>query len=209
MTDEELKELVASLSRGHSKMDQRMEETRQLIDDNRLQMKETDRRMKETDQQIKETGRQIKELGRQLGGLGNKFGSFTEGLALPSMTKILSDKFGMTTINPSVRVKDRAGHAYELDVLAYANGENNRAFIVEVKSHLREESIQQLLQQLAAFPRLFPELADKALYGILTAVDASEALKQKVLEQGLYFAEIHDEQFSLNVPDDFIPRRFH
>ena len=38
---------------------------------------------------LQETDRQIRELGKQIGGLGNKFGSFTEGLALPSMQKIL------------------------------------------------------------------------------------------------------------------------
>nr|NCS30802.1 DUF3782 domain-containing protein [Microcystis aeruginosa F13-15] len=44
---------------------------------------------KETDRQLKETDKQLKELGKQIGGLGAKFGSFTEGLALPSMETIL------------------------------------------------------------------------------------------------------------------------
>ncbi|NTV95645.1 MAG: DUF3782 domain-containing protein, partial [Thiobacillus sp.] len=52
MSDDELKELVASLTVSQ-----------------------------------KETDRQLKELGKQIGGLGNKFGSFTEGLALPSLAK--------------------------------------------------------------------------------------------------------------------------
>ncbi len=45
--------------------------------------------LQETDRKFQETDRQIRELGKQIGGLGNKFGSFTEGLALPSMQKIL------------------------------------------------------------------------------------------------------------------------
>jgi hypothetical protein len=60
---------------------------------------ETDRQLKETalllreksletDRKFQETDRQIKELGKQIGGLGSKFGSFTEGLALPSMEAI-------------------------------------------------------------------------------------------------------------------------
>ncbi|MFM7613552.1 MAG: hypothetical protein ACKO4R_04835, partial [Synechococcales cyanobacterium] len=44
------------------------------------------------------------ELGKQIGGLGAKFGSFTEGLALPSMETILHQQFGMEIISPSVRV---------------------------------------------------------------------------------------------------------
>ena len=34
--------------------------------------------------------KQLEELGKQIGGLGEKFGGFTEGMALPSMTKILT-----------------------------------------------------------------------------------------------------------------------
>lgn len=188
MTDQELKDLVTSLAINQQKMSEEAALSRQ-----------------EVDRALKETDKAIKELSKQIGGIANKFGSFTEGLALPSMTKILSEQFGMTTINPSVRVRDKSGNEQEIDVLAYTNGDINTAIIVEVKSHLREESIEQLLKQCRNFRVLFPELADKKLYGILAAVDASQQLQQKVLAQGLYFAKIHDEQFSLCVPKDFKP----
>ncbi|MCF7988048.1 MAG: DUF3782 domain-containing protein, partial [Methylovulum sp.] len=90
MTDDELKQLVASLAIAQKKTDK--------------QFKETDKQIKKTDKQIKETSKQLKELGQQIGGLGKKFGSFTEGLALPSMTKILRERFKMEVISPSVRV---------------------------------------------------------------------------------------------------------
>ena len=90
----------------------------------------------------KQTDRQIKELGKQIGGLGAKFGSFTEGLALPSMEKILRQRFGMEVVSPSVRVSKEGQHL-EIDVLAYTNGNLNIAYIVEVKSHAREDSITQ------------------------------------------------------------------
>jgi hypothetical protein len=60
--------------------------------------------------------------GKQIGGLGAKFGSFTEGLALPSMETILQQRFGMTVVMPRVRAK-RNGEHLEIDVLAYANGD--------------------------------------------------------------------------------------
>ncbi|ASF45430.1 DUF3782 domain-containing protein [Methylovulum psychrotolerans] len=195
MTDQELKDLVASLAINQQKMSEEAALSRQEA---AISRQEVDRALKETD-------KAIKELSKQIGGIANKFGSFTEGLALPSMTKILSEQFGMTTINPSVRVRDKSGNEQEIDVLAYTNGDINTAIIVEVKSHLREESIEQLLKQCRNFRVLFPELADKKLYGILAAVDASQQLQQKVLAQGLYFAKIHDEQFSLCVPKDFKP----
>ena len=184
MTDDELKELVASLA---------------------IAQKETDRQLQETGLQLKETDKQLRELGKQIGGLGEKFGGFTEGLALPSMTKILTEQFGMEVVTPRVKVR-KQGQTLELDVFAYANSEQNTAFVVEVKSHLRPEGLDQLRQTLARFRQFLPEHADKKLYGILAVVDAPEELRQEVLASGLYLAGIHEDQFQLQVPSDFQPR---
>jgi hypothetical protein len=62
--------------------------------------KETERRFQETDHEIRNTDRQIRELGKQIGGLGEKFGSFTEGLALPSMERLLRQRFGIRRREP-------------------------------------------------------------------------------------------------------------
>ena len=168
---------------------------------------ETDRQLKETDLQIKETGQQIKELGKQIGGLGSKFGSFTEGLALPSMEKILRQRFGMKIVSPSVRASENGKHM-EIDVLAYSNGDLNTAYIVEVKSHAREDSITQLKSILQRFRTFFPEHKNKQLYGILAAVDMSPELRQKTLQEGFYVARIHDQVFELDTPENFQPQGY-
>ena len=193
MTDDELKQLVASLAISQKETDK--------------QIKETDRQFKETDRQFKETDKQLKELGKQIGGLGKKFGSFTEGLALPSMTKILRERFQMEVISPSVRVS-KNGIDAEIDVLAYANSRINEAYVVEVKSHLREEGISQLKEIMDNFRLLFPEHQDKKLYGIIAAVDISAALKKRVLDAGFYVARIQDDTFSLDTPLGFKAKAF-
>jgi hypothetical protein len=172
-----------------------------------LQLKEVSQAQKETDLQQKETARQIKELGKQIGGLGSKFGSFTEGLALPSMEKILRQRFGMEVISPSVRASKQGKHI-EIDVLAYANGNLNTAYIVEVKSHAREDSITQLKSILQRFRTFFPEHKDKQLYGILASVDMSPELRQKTLQEGFYVARIHDQVFEIDTPENFQPQSY-
>ncbi len=159
----------------------------------------------EDKRRAKEINLQLKELGKQIGGLGAKFGSFTEGLALPSMEKILGDLFGMEVISPSVRVS-KAGQHLEIDVLAYANSEINKAYVVEVKSHPREESITQLKSILEKFRIFFPEHKDKQVYGILAAVDLSANIRDKILQEGLYVARISDQTFEMDIPDDFCPK---
>jgi hypothetical protein len=155
----------------------------------------------------KDTDRQLKELGKQIRGLGAKFGSFTEGLSLPSMEKILLERFNMEVVAPSVRVSKEGKHL-EIDVLAYANSEVNEAYVVEVKSHAREESIRQIQEMLESFRRFFPEHKDKTVYGILAAVDMSAAIREMALKAGLYVARIRDEVFSLDVPANFHPRAY-
>jgi hypothetical protein len=159
----------------------------------------------ESDRRKREIDLQLRELGKQIGGLGAKFGSFTEGLALPSMEKILGDRFGMEVVSPSVRVS-KAGQHLEIDVLAYANSEINKAYVVEVKSHPREESITQLKSILEKFRTFFPEHKDKQVYGILAAVDLSANIRDKILQEGLYVAKISDQTFEMDVPNDFCPK---
>lgn len=208
VTDQELRDLVASLAVKHAEL---AEVQKREAEQTNHQLRETDRQLREkireTDREQQETARQLREVGRQLGGLGEKFGSFTEGMAFPAMTKILLQRFGMTTIATRVRSR-RNGRSLELDVLAYSNSQKNEAYVVEVKSHLREDGLDQLLRTLKEFREFFPEHADKKVYGVLAAVDISGNVAQKALREGIYLARIHDNQFELQVPDDFQPRAY-
>jgi len=160
-----------------------------------------------TDERQKETDRQLKELGKQIGGLGSKFGGFTEGMAFPSMHKILTERFKMEVVGQRVESR-KNGVVFEVDVLAYSNREIKEVYLVEVKSKLREDHLQEMLRDLNKFPHFFPEHKDKALYGIIAAVDVSEQIKQKVLKAGLYLALIKDDVFSLDVPKGFKAKAF-
>lgn len=152
------------------------------------------------------TWKVVQEVGRQIGALGEKFGSFTEGMALPSMQKLLFDRFHMTVVAPRLRIR-KGGRSLELDVLAYSH-EIDEVYIVEVKSHLREDGLEQMLRILRDFRDFFPEHRNKKLFGIVAAVDVSPEMVDRVLKAGLYLARIHDEEFQLQVPADFAPRAF-
>ena len=206
-TSEDVWRLLAELTAAQKETDKQLKEVSQQQKETDLLLKEVSQQQKENAQQQKKTDKQLKELGKQIGGLGAKFGSFTEGLALPSMETILRQRFGMEVISPSVRVSKEGQHL-EIDVLAYTNGELNTAYIVEVKSHAREEYITQLKSILQRFRSFFPEHKDKKLYGILASVDLSNELREKILQEGLYVARIHDQVFELDIPDNFQPQTY-
>jgi hypothetical protein len=185
------------------------DEIKALVAELAIQSKETERLLKErseeTDRKFRETDRMLKELGRQIAGIGDKFGYFAEGMALPSMERLLRQRFHMTNVSPRHRVRV-AGREQEFDVLAWANGKVNRAIVVEVKSRVKREAIDQLIDQIEELPKLVPELAGKERLGILAGVDWDAGVMEAAQAAGLYTARIHDELFTLTTPLGFRPR---
>lgn len=210
MLMEVLEEKLAEMAEAQRAAARQIELTGQEIRETDRIMQETARRMQaskeETDRQLRETDGQIRELGKQIGGLGDKFGSFTEGLALPSMTRILMQDFGMQAIAPRMRVRNN-GHSLEVDVLAWSENRDD-VYAVEVKSHLREEALHQMRDIVRKVPELLPTHRGKKIHGILAAVDIPEDVGKKALREGFYLARIHDGQFEIQVPEGFQARAF-
>lgn len=191
MTDEELKEILAQTSRDVDRMS-----------------KEVDRAQKETARQMKETDRRIDQTNQQLGELGNKFGTFTEGLALPSMEKVFYSDFGLDVVQPRARSRQN-GRTMEIDVLAYDHpGGSKEVYVIEVKSHLSEKGIEQIMETIEEFPKYFPWGRDRVIYGVIAAVDIPDNVRNKVLKEGLYLARISDGTFTMQVPRGFKPKAF-
>ena len=63
---------------------------------------------------------------------------------------------------------------------------------------------------LRDFRDFFPEHADKdkKVYGMLASVDVPDNVRKKILDAGIYLAQIHDGQFEIQVPDSFQPRAY-
>src|SRR5882672_7813355 len=132
----------------------------------------------ENSRAIRETDKQIKRLGIEIGWIGNKWGRFTEGLFYPSLERILLKDFGLDTVQMRV-TKRRNGSNMEIDVLGYTNGTKNVAVVVEVKSTLRDDDINEFLKILKEFPKFFSEHKDKKVIGMLAAVSISPEQKAR------------------------------
>jgi len=202
MNDQELKELVASLAISQQKTDEQQKKTDEQLKKTDEQLNQTDRQLKELRASQADTDRQIKNMNQELGGLGRKFGGFTEGMAFPSLAKLLRERFQMDVISRNVSTH-KNGDTMEVDVLAYSNSRVNEIYVGEIKSRFRQEDFRQMKDILNRFFEFFPSHKGKKLYGILTVVDAPENLKKKVLKEGIYLACIHDNEFNLVVPPRF------
>ena len=200
MTDQELKDLVAESTRNVATL---------MADNNATdrQFIETDRQFKETDRQFKETDRRLRLLGEQIGGLGNKFGSFTEGLAYPSLYRILKEDFHLQNVDYRCR-RQRNGQEQEFDMVGSSNGTGQRVVLAEIKSHLTEAELKKFEKKLAEFFTFFPEHRGKALYGLIAAVDVARGLEARAARRGIYLALAHDGTFALASPARFKPKSF-
>lgn len=180
-----------------------------MFQETEKQFAQADARLKEaqseTNKQIKEVSKQIAEHGIQIGGINNKFGTFTEGLVYPSIEKELQDKFKVTHVTQRVRNKAKK---VEIDILGYSNGTKNEAFVVEVKSHLREEALDQILNILEHFKENFPEHKDKKVYGMIASIHTNEYVLAKIEKAGIYYANVANNIFELKTSINFIPRVF-
>ena len=152
---------------------------------------EADRRAAEAAADTRKLKRRMDELGKQIGGIGNKFGRFTEGMALPSVRKLLFKRFGVEDFMP--RRQKRVGEeTIELDALGVVNGARNEGYIVEIKSHLRPDALEQMHTILGRFRSLFAEYAHLKLYGIIVAADASAEVLREAREAGFYVITFED-----------------
>ncbi|MCI0660145.1 MAG: DUF3782 domain-containing protein [Acidobacteria bacterium] len=197
MTDQELKDLVAGLAASQKETDRLMKES----------IEERKKIEAELAEEHRKTDREIRRVSKQLGEPGNKFGSFTDGLAWPSLERMMYRDFGMNQVSHRHR-SHRNGKTLEIDVLAYDTGALNEAYVIEVKSQLDQDGIDQILEHIALLPQFFPPARSRKIYGMIAAVDIPDNLYNKAIKEGLYIARISDGSFKLAVPRGFKPRAF-
>ena len=147
-----------------------------------------------------------REFGQQIGGLGNKFGRFAEEFALPSIKKILEEKF-----NADFMPELKGEFAQEtvvslLDAWGVARNGEKVIYLVEVKSTFRERNFGQIWWQVKTFRNSSPEYADYQIYPMVAVVDASKDFRRRIMEAGIYLIDLADGTFKLaESPNGFKP----
>lgn len=153
------------------------------------------------------TDRQIAQVNKQLGEMGNKWGTFTEGLSIASIEKIAKKLFKITHFSPNAERTVDNEHI-EIDALGIANGEIDVAVLVEVKSHLRKDDLQQLTKIIHKFPKMYPEYKHKKLYAIMACIYAPKNLRQELRKQGIYLVMPQDNILQVIPFEAFTPKNF-
>lgn len=160
----------------------------------------------EREREHKKLERTVRQTNKQLGELGNKLGGFAEGLAYPTVERIMLERFKMERVG-MVRLH-RGGETIQIDALGVANSAINRVIVGEIKSHFQDKDVAQLEKICLRIPEFMPEHRDKQIFGMMIFVQGDPAAIDLATKRGIYTVQANDENFKLRYPKNFVPRDF-
>jgi len=189
MTDQELKDLVASnivglkkLRESQDRTDEQIQELRESQRQTDEQMKKTDEQMKKTDEQMKKTDERLDRVGKQLGSIGNNQGDVAEEYfqnSLKKRLKIGKLKFDYMISNYRIvgkNIKD------EYDILLVAE---KRVAMIEVKYKAHENDVKKLAKKIENLKKL-PQYKGYKIYAGVAGFYISDETIKFALKNGYF-----------------------
>lgn len=169
--------------------------------------KETDRKFKETDRGLnilfKETDAKIRRTEELVNRLTSKWGRFVEGLIVPSIPRLFK-QWGIAITKTHQRVKAKHnGEFMEVDILGV---DNDCASLLEVKSTLSVEDINEHILRLEKFKAFFPEYAGRKVYGAGGGIVIDEGADRFAYRKGLFVIRQKEENAAILNDKKFKPR---
>ena len=171
--------------------------------------KETDLQMKKTDEQMKETAEQMKRTDERMGYLSNRFGEMAEHLVKPGIYERFNEmgyhfdamaKGGFTIQGEDGKTKA------EIDLLLE---NSNTVMAVEVKATPKVKHVAEHIRRLEILRDRRRKLKDlRQVEGAIAGAIFGAEEKKATIEAGLYVIEQSGDTMKIEVPDDFVPRRW-
>jgi len=183
MTDDELKNLVASLAVSQKQTDEQMKQTNE-------QMKRTDEKLERTAEQMTINDRRLteklKSIGIQLGNMSKNQGDVAEAFFYNSLLNNLSlgdlqfDDIGGNQHKQRGKVQE------EYDIIL-TNGD--AIAIIEVKYKAHKNDLDKLERKIANFKILFPVYQQYKLYGAMASFHFNDDAREETLDRGYFVIE--------------------
>ena len=197
-TDRQLKE------NGHHLKGLRksQEETDRQLKENGLHLKGLRKSQEETDRQIKETALQLKETDSRF---NSQWGKLVESLVGGNIAQKFADR-GVQVQGTTQRAKKTfEDKQYEFDIIVH-NGDE--IIVVEVKTTLDVGKVKHFLEKLKCFKKLFPEYANKKVYGAVAFIVADSGSDQYSENQKIFVIRATGDSASIINTQNFKPRNF-
>jgi len=148
-----------------------------------MTQQELERAIQEVWALFKETDKKIAEVSRTVAALIGNWGRFVEGLIAPGTISMFKER-GIEVEKIYQRVKaHKDGKEIEIDILAI---NKEYAVLIEAKSTLGIEDVNEHIERLKAFKKFFPEYSDRKVIGAVAGIVIEEGADRFAYRQGLF-----------------------
>ena len=146
----------------------------------------------------------IKDLNKKFGEMSRKLGTIVEDLVLPSMPRIIQEKFGFELEEFSINIKfKKEGRNQEFDAVGIYK---DFVFLNSTKTTVREKDVLQLKGHIQDFPFWFPIHKGKKIYGILAGFDIPESMIQLCEKEDFLVMGVGGDLMELLNSKNFMPK---
>ncbi len=154
-----------------------------------------------------ENRQQRREMNIKWGELARKLGTITEDLVVPSIPRIIREKYELETADLMVRRKKRLtdGSTKEYDVIAVAG---EYVFVNETKSTLHSEDVNDFIKDIQEFREFFPEYEKNKVVGILASLYVDEGVVKYAEKAGFMVLAVGDALMEIKNTRGFKPREW-
>ena len=169
----------AYLQEVGKRLDQIGEEIKELRESLREQGRETDRRLREESERTEEKIRELANL------FTTQWGKLVEALVEPGAVNLFRER-GIKVRRSArrIEVEDEQGRKIaEYDIFLENDEE---VVIIEVKTTVKKEDVDEFLEKLRGFKDLNPKYRDYRVYGAVAGITFEEGVDRYAYRQGLF-----------------------
>jgi len=166
-------------------------EVREMQKETERRFQETERRFQETERLMKERSaeterlmkQQSQETDKKIGRLTNRLGEFIEEMVRPGAVRLFRERgINVHVVSRNVTA-ERDGEAAEIDLLVVNDGE---MIVVECKSSLSIDDVNEHLERLGKVKRLFPHYRDMKVMGAVASMVMQENVGKYAYKKGFF-----------------------
>lgn len=148
------------------------------------------REMKEFKDEMREFKDEMKvdheKMNKQWGDLANKMGTIVEDIIAPAVRSVVEKYFDCEVIDFMInrKIKNKKLNLQgEFDVIAISE---NYIFLVETKSSPNRQYLDEFIQNIEKFKKLFPEYTAKKIIPFFASLRFDDSLVEIATENGIY-----------------------
>jgi len=166
-------------------------------------LKELSEDRKETDRELKTLSREVKSVSTSVGRLSHRLGEFVEEAVRPSAVRLFRERgIDVHEVHQNITAK-RDGDALEVDLLVV---NNNDVVVIECKSNLGIDDVNDHLERLEKIKRLLPDHKDKRISGAVAGMVIPENIATYAIKKGLYVIGQNGEHLELRNDINFMAK---